>query len=263
LTAPQTVGIPIAGSQIAVVTRDGQVIVLDTATGTTRAAVQLPAGIRSPPTISGGKYIVAADSLFCFALDAGDLSPESAVYLGHGPASVTISPVALPQHTLIVENRGASTAALHVLDGAGVVQELTLAGNVPAVPAVIGSRLVVPTGGGMTVFDITPDAKAPLKKAAEQAVAAAYVAERSGKLLVGGTGLQQCELALSGRSLEVKPLWAAFSTSVCTSPPQGSPDAVFFVRREPQSAGAIAAAVRAANGQPLWETRLSPAEAAP
>ena len=255
----------IAGSQIVLAAADGRVLALDAASGNTRAAVQLPVAIRAAPLVQGGQLIVVGDSLYCFTLNVSDLSPQSAAYLGHASASATVSPIALPQHKLVIENRGVGTAVLHVLDGAGnsSVQELAVGGSVTAPPAVIGSRLVVPTGSGLTVFDIAADAKTPLKKAAEHVIASTYVAERAGKLLVGGAGVQRCDLALSGRALEVKSLWTAFPAGVCKSPPQASSDAVFCVRCEPNSAAAIAAAVRSANGQPLWETPLSLPEAAP
>jgi len=254
----------IAGAQVVVAAGDGHVISLDAASGKTQAAVQLPVAIRAAPLVHGGHAIVFADQLYCFTLSASDLSPQSAAYLGHAPASAMVTPVALPQHKVAIENRGVSTAVLHVLDAAGssVVQELALPGNVNTPPAVIGSRLIVAVGSALTVFDITSDAKAPLKKAAEQSNSAAYVVERAGKLVVGGgAGIQQFDLGLSGRTLEVKPMWAAFPSGIATHAPTGNADAVFCVRQE--AGAAIAAAVRAANGQPLWETRLSLPEAAP
>lgn len=255
----------IAGSNVIVATKAGLIIALDAASGRTAAAVQLPVGLRAAPLVSGSEIFVVGDSLFGFTLKAGDLSPQSAVYLGHAPASTIVVPTALPQHKIVVENRGIELAALHVLDDAAttVLQELPISGFVLSPPVVLGSRLVMATGKSVAIFEMTADTKSPLKKALEQSISATYVAGSAGKLLVGGAGLQQCDLALSGRTLEVKPLWTAFPTGVCLSPPQATSDAVFCIRREPNSSDSIAAAVRAANGQPLWETRLALPEAAP
>lgn len=267
IAAPLVLPPLVSGQQVVVAARDGRVIALDAQTGQTKAAIQLPTVIRVAPATAGGQILVAADRHDLFSLAANDLVAQSAIPLGHEAGSVAVPPIALPAHVAIAENRGASSAVLLVVGESGaVVQELPVAGCVVTPPVLVGSRLVVPTErGGAFVFDVTSDGKVPLKPAGElpPADVASYAGERSGKLLLAGLGLQQSELAARGKGVVIEPLWAAFSGSVCLAPPQVSGETICCVRRTPSSPVAFAAAVRAANGQPLWETRLSLPEAAP
>jgi hypothetical protein len=256
----------VMGQQIVVAARDGRVIALDAQTGQTKAAVQLAAAIRTAPVAAGGRILVAADRHDLFALHANDLSPKTAIALGHDSGSISCQPAALAPLCAIAENRGASSAVLLVASDSAVVQELPLPGCVVATAVRFGPRLVVPTDrGSLAFFEVTPDAKAPLKPTGESPAVgpACYVGEHSGKLLVAGAGLSCCDLVAKGKTIEIKPLWEAFAGSVCLAPPQVNREMIFCVRREIGSPTAIASAVRANNGQPVWETRLALPEAAP
>jgi len=253
----------VLGGQVIVPTDGGLLVALGAASGQTKAAAQLPLPASAAPVAAAGQVLVAADGLYLIRLDPGDLSAKSAVCIGHEPGSASVSPVALPRSVVVAENRGAASAVLHVIgDGPGVLQELPVTGCIVTPPVVIGPRLIVAAdSGGVTVFDVTGDAKAPFKKTAElpPGGSAGYLAEQGGKLLVAGAGLKQ--IAFAGKDLA--PGWTAFQTARCLAPPQVVGESVFCVRREPGSPTAIAAALRAASGQPVWETKLALPEAAP
>jgi outer membrane protein assembly factor BamB len=250
-------------------TRSGRVVKLDAATGKVAAAAQLPLPCRVSPVVaaSGSHIYQLADHSHVFALSAADLSCAGVVYVGHEPASVVTPPLVVGQHLVIADNSGAADATLQVLglkeDGLpqGVVQRVSVPGLVLTPPIVVGQHLVVITDRGDNVaLRLTSEKSTPLERLNEAGASAAHSLIRYGmplgeKLVVAGDGLRLD--ALDPASGSFQPIWTAFAGEALLGPPQQAGDVLFCVRRDATGVGAVAAAVQATTGKPLWQTRIA------
>ena len=266
---------PIAGSPVVsaanvlIATRSGRVLKIDLASGSLVAAAQLPQPCRVPPAVSadGSHVYQLADHSHLYALATADLKCDAAIYIGHEPAGVRAAPQAVGQHLVIGDNTGAARATLQVValqeDGLpqGVVQRVSVAGLVQTPPIVLGKHLVVITDRGAHLpLRITTEKNSPLELLSEPAATDASSIIRHGlslgeKLLVAGDGLRL--EALDAGSGGFQPAWIAFAGDALLGPPQLTGDVLFCVRRDAGGTGAVAAAVQASTGKPLWQTRIA------
>lgn len=254
-----------AGGRVFIATRDGKLIALDAESGDGKSAAQLPQHLRLGPVASDGKHIYQlAEHSLLYVLAAADLKCNGAVYLGHEPGSVEVTPTVLARHLVVAENRG-SSALLHVvpLDDKGTPadssQKVEIEGKVTTSPLLLGDRLIVLTDRQSAVFDYLPAEEEPLKKLGETAVAAGeplarYGLVHAGKLWVADDGLRKFDFVAAGGTL--KEAWAGFAGDAVDALPQAADDTIFCVRRA-GGEGAIATALKASSGEPLWETQLA------
>jgi hypothetical protein len=273
--SPLAGGPIVSGAKLLVATRGGQVFRLDAASGAIDAAVQLPLPCRVPPAISadGSRVYQLAEHSLLFSLAAADLACDTAIYLGHEPASVVAPPLPIGQHLVIGDNAGAADAVLQVIglkeDGQpqGIVQRVGVPGHVLTPPLLLGKHLVALTDRGSSVaLRITAEKSTPLELLAEPHADAASGAVPFGlavgeKLLVAGNGLRL--EALDAASGNFAPTWTAFANETLLAPPQLAGDVLFCVRRDPANTGAVAAAVQASTGKPLWQTPMTAESTAP
>ena len=259
----------VPGTSVVVATRSGRVLKLDAASGNVVATAQLPQPCRVPPAISadGNHVYQLADHSHLYALAAADLKCEAAIYIGHEPASVWVAPLVVGQHLVIGDNSGAAHATLQVValkeDGLpqGVVQRVSARGLVLTPPVVQGKHLVVVTDRGTHVpLRITSEKNTPLESLSEPAASAPDSAVRHGlalgeKLVITGDGMRLEALDASSGGFQLN--WTAFAGDDLLAPPQLAGDVLFCVRRDAGGIGAVAAAVQASTGKPLWQTRIA------
>jgi outer membrane protein assembly factor BamB len=258
----------VAGPSVLVATRSGRVLKLDAASGNSLAAVQLPQLCRVGPAISadGNHVYQLADHSHLFAL-AADLKCEAAIYIGHDPASVRVALLVVGQHLVIGDNAGAAQATLQVValkeDGQpqGVVQRVSVPGQVLTPPVMLGKHLVVITDRGAHVpLRITSERNTPLELLSEPAASAAGSTVRYGlalgeKLVTTDDGLRLEALDAGSGGFQLN--WVAFAGDDLLAPPQLAGDVLFCVRQDAGGVGAVAAAVQASTGKPLWQTRIA------
>ncbi|HEX5104390.1 MAG TPA: PQQ-binding-like beta-propeller repeat protein, partial [Pirellulaceae bacterium] len=264
---------PIAGSPLGtgadvfIATRAGQIIKFDAASGNVANAAQLPQPVGVAPVAAGGRLFQLADHSHLYTLSAADLSCEGAIYLGHAAVGVAVPPLVMDKHLVIAENSGAENSTLHVValgDGGlpqGVVQRLDVSGLVLTPPVVLGKHLAVLTDRGAPLtFEITKGGSTPLQRVGDAAAVlqdslARYGLPIGSRLLVGENGLRL--YAFDESSGNLTETWTAFADDTLLAPPQQAGEVLFCVRREPAGVGAIAAAVQATTGKPLWQTRIA------
>lgn len=268
-SSPLAGGPVVSGAKVLVATRGGQVFRLDAVSGAIDAAVQLPLACRVPPAISadGSRVYQLAEHSLLFSLAAADLACDTAICIGHEPASVVTPPLPIGQFLVVDDNAGAADAVLQVIglkeDGQpqGVVQRVSIPGHVLTPPVLLGKHLVALTDRGSEVaLRITAEKSTPLELLAEP-----HADHDSGtvlfglavgeKLLVAGNGLRL--EALDAGSGNFTPTWTAFANEILLAPPQLAGDVLYCVRRDSANAGMVAAAVQASTGKPLWQTPVA------
>ncbi len=257
-----------AAGRIYVTTSAGQIIALDQKTGEAVAGCRLPlpASAGAMADSSGKLLYQSAAADFLFVLSADDLKGQSAVFIGHTPHSIQVPPLVLPGRLIVAECRGLDRTVLHVLmlDDAGSPRgkhdRLELPGHVLTPPVVFGDRLLVLTDSGTIFrFGIPAAGDAPLAKLGETPANSGRL-QLSFGLIVGSRlcradeGLALFDLAATGEGLQCK--WLRWEGDSFSSPPQQIGETIFCVRHSP-GRGHVAAAVKAADGQPLWETTLA------
>ena len=263
------VGEPLAmGGQVFVATRAGRVVALDAKNGNGKSAADLPQPARLGPVAGGAGtnlYQLAVHS-YLYSLSTADLKSTGAVYVGHELGSVEAAPTILTRHLVVAENRGASSAMLHVipLDDKGVpasaVQQVEVVGHVLTPPVVLAERLLVLTDRQSVAFDYSPEGKEPLKKLGETKVVgsnslARYGVAQAGKLWVAEEALRRFDFLPAGGSL--KQSWSGFAGDAFETAPQTADDILFCVRRAAGRPGVVATALKADSGEPIWETGLA------
>jgi outer membrane protein assembly factor BamB len=257
------------GDKILLTTSAGLATALSAASGNAVAAAGLPSAACSGPATDdfGRRIYQLADRDYLFVLSPDDLKCHTAIYMGHLAACVDIPPLVVGGRLLVAENRGVDRALLHVvpLDESGLpeghVQQVELPGHVFTPPVVVAGRLLVLTDlGTVAAFEIPAKSDEPLAKIAESPLESAGCWLRFGiavgnQFFLADLGLKQTDFAPAGGSLKAK--WTAFQDDVFQSPPQVAGDVLLAVRRPAGDTGWIAAAVKASDGQPLWETPLA------
>lgn len=259
----------VSGGQVFATTRGGQILKLDAASGETLSAVQLPQPCRVGPSLAanGSHVYQLADHSQLFALSASDLQCAGVLYIGHETASVVVPPLVVGQHLIVADNAGAADAMLHAValqdDGMpqGVVQRLEVPGHVLTPPIVVGKNLIVLTDrGAQAALALSAERSTPLEQLGQPSGDAKEIVARYGmplgsKLAVAGDGLRLESLDAANGSFQ--PSWSAFASETLLGPPQLAGDVLFCLRSDPAGSGAIAAAVQASTGKPLWQTQIA------
>ncbi|HUE74517.1 MAG TPA: hypothetical protein VMP01_26860, partial [Pirellulaceae bacterium] len=110
--------------------------------------------------------------------------------------------------------------------------------------------------GAISQFQI-PAADAPLKKLGEMPAASSIPHLTFGlitgnRLCTAGVGIAMFDLTAGE---ELKSRWSRWDDGAFSSPPEQIGEVIYCVRHSP-GRGHVAAAVKVADGQPLWETPL-------
>jgi len=161
---------PVAGKDaIYISAHSGRLISLDSETGDTNWATQLPQTISAAAGIDDRlrRVYLPGDHSNLYVLDSRTGNSVESFYTGHEEGTIVVPPVALLGHLFVIENAGADYANVHVLrmDEKGgdlkVAQApFRLTGNVLVPPVIQQRRMIVLTDRGqVAVYDIEPTAE--------------------------------------------------------------------------------------------------------
>ena len=263
----------VSAGRVIVTTTAGCIFTLALKSGVVSAGCRLPvpAGTSAAADPAGKLLYQPAAADFLFVLNAADLAGQAAIFVGHAPYSLQVSPLVFPGRLIVAECRPLAGTVLHALtlDETGALagghDRRELPREVLTPPIVFGDRLIVLTDAGViSQFQVPAAGDKPLKKLGEMSAASAEPHLTFGliagdRLSTAGAGLALFELTAKE---DLKPKWSRWDDNWFSSPPQQFGNTIYSVRR----AGGtyVAAAVNWADGQPLWETPLAaPQEAAP
>jgi|GEM_PF-5877101 len=264
----------VSGSRIYLPTRSNKLWAIDAATGNSAQRIVLSQPLCASPVIAANRGLLQLGDGGCLYV-LGE-KERKAVAIGHESGSVTIPPLWLPNHVLVVENQGAEHAVLHAigLDASGlperVVQRITVAGQV-LTPTVTNSKAlwVASNDGAIHGFQITADGRKPLQKLASivdvrdaeirdsqsrNSRGVAWPILTGQQLWIGGLGLRSFELAAKGR---LDKGWSGYAADTFEQPPAAIGKLIVHARRAVGAAGLVVAAIEALDGKPVWETALA------
>jgi outer membrane protein assembly factor BamB len=273
----QAVGQPIvaqpvpAGNRLLVPAENGQLILVDLATGASTGRVQLPQAFDVPPAVDPQRSLVfqVADQSTLYVLSQGDWACRQVFHLGHPLGGVAAPPVIAGNYLLVVVNEGPADATLRVLEigppgpafhEVKAVEHVRLKGRVTSAPLVQGQRVAVVTVGGLLqVFELTAGGdKPPLKSLAQSELsgkeeATRYLFSRGDQWWVADSQLARYEIE-SGRLV---PQQITDRLSRFTQPPVLLGSAICHVRQRPDTPGVTVSAVDFQQHKPIWQTWLA------
>ena len=261
----------IYGKRILVATRSGRILDVDAASGEAARHAVIPQQLGVAPGTSKLRHLYqVGDHSNLYVLDETTLECKEVYYLGHKPGSVVTRPVMVLGHLFVAVNSGEEYCDLHVLavDENGLkikpaMKPIRLKGRIVVMPLAAGARLTVVTDrGAIHVFEVNPaNADEPVMNAVEPLVASfknaliGYPVMDGGRLFVGNDRFTKYEVQTSQARLIRK--WIKDERDVFVAPPVVLGDAVYHLRRRQHSPSYTAAAVRADDGQRLWEVDLA------
>lgn len=275
-TASGIAGIALATSgPLLVAARDGRVLKSEVQSGELQGAIHLPMGIDAPPAIGPRQrlcYQLASHSNL-FVLDIASGTCHEVVQLGHAAGSMPLAPLFVGSYLLLVENHGAASSRLRVLqaDAQGLnlrqVQAIELVGRVTSSPRQISRTLAVVTDlGAIYVLEITPDAQdEPLRMVASRPTSDGPPQPRplllSGdRLWVGGAALGCYELQLAASKLAPQRTLYEGDTIVSLE----ALGETLVVARADRRGGTLLSALDSKSGQhDYWECHVAAPLAAP
>jgi outer membrane protein assembly factor BamB/TolA-binding protein len=257
--------------QVVVATSSGRMVKLDAASGEVVGAIEVPQPLVVRPATDSRErlYYQPADHSNLYVLSAGDGTCQEVFHLGHESGRVRAAPVVVGRYLLVAENRGAADGVLHVLktDDKGLAlesaQQHPYQGHVVTAPEVAGRSVFLATDhGAILVFEVaTSDQAPPLAKVTEklaepESSVIRYLLARGGRLFVAGLGLTRYDVQTARGRLS--PSWVRQEQSVGLAAPQlFGQKTLINARQRRDFPGVVVAAVRADDGQSIWETHLA------
>lgn len=255
-----------------VATIDGRLTALDPESGNAQGYTAFPQPIVGAPALEprGRRLYQAGDHAHLFVLDRATLEGLEVVDLGYAASSVAVSPTVVSRYVIVAENHLANGCRLRVLvaDDEGLnlkeVQQVELEGHVVSPPQVADRYLHVFTDrGGVIVLAVaTSDVDQPLTKVIETVTGSqergpSYARIAGRDLWIGNDRLTK--FAVQAAAARIAPLWTIDRGDLFCQPPVVQGEALITARKRKAFSGVAMSAVRADDGQPLWETQLAAA----
>lgn len=255
---------------VIIATSSGKLIKIDAASGSSDGHIHLPQAVAVRPSVDSRErlYYQPADHSNLFVVTA-DGACQEVFYLGHETGRIRVAPVTVGRYVLVAENRGATDGVLHVLktddNGLGLASAQTIPyqGHVVVAPEVAGRSVFLATDRGMIlVFEVSvSDQGTPLVKVTEKPVdpeptLIRYLLVRNGRLWVAGAGLSRYDVQTARGRLA--PSWTRQDRDISLADAQlVGQKTLVSIRRRQGLPGVAVAALRADDGQALWETQLA------
>ncbi len=273
----------VADNRIAIATRSGRLLWVDSESGQAAPVAQLPQALSVAPGVDDqhGRLYQVGEHSSLYILSTDTLSCDEVAYIGHRSASVNVPAISVSGHVFVAEN-GGDYSLLHILvaDSNGLalrpaLEPMRLDGEVVVPMQAFGRRLLVVTDrGAMHVFDVDPgNADEPVRTTARtlptsRVKSITFPLVDSGRIFVADNKLSRFELQASRGELVRK--WVDEGDEVYVAPLQLHQDVVFCARRHPRSTSTQVVAIRVASGrneqgegQELWTTELGAAPSMP
>jgi outer membrane protein assembly factor BamB/tetratricopeptide (TPR) repeat protein len=267
-----------AGNRLLVPTEQGQLVLVDLATGASPGHIELPQPLGVSPTVDPQRSLVfqVADQSTLYVLSEDDWTCRQVFHLGQQRDAVAAPPVIAGGYLLVVENAGAREATLRVLGlgppGAGQgelksLQHVALKGRVTTPPLVDGQRVAVVTVQGIVeLFKLAPATRAPsagwspLERVARSELsgreeATRYLLARDNRWWVADTQLARYEIEAEGGRLVPRQISDRLSKFI--QPPVLLGAVMYHFCRRPGMPGVMVSAVDPQTDEPVWQTWLA------
>ncbi len=231
---------------------------------------EFPQGLRNSPAASrdGGFLYLLGEHSNLFVLNQRERTCTMVMHLGHEAGEVHIGPQLLGAYLIVPQDSGAANSrilVLEVADGGASVSlkqsNLEIPGHVFHPPTAAGKLVIISTDhGGHYVYDVKPaGATVPLTSIAQlsgisgrTAVPFTYV--RGSEFWSAGKGLVKYEIQATASS--IRPSWSRRTDDTYLQPLRAIGDTLFTLRRAPNTAGDLLAAVQLSSGEPIWEAHI-------
>jgi outer membrane protein assembly factor BamB/tetratricopeptide (TPR) repeat protein len=263
-----------AGNRLLVPTEQGQLVLVDLATGASPGHVQLPQPLGVSPTVDPQRSLVfqVADQSTLYVFSQDDWACRQVFHLGQQRDAVAAPPVIAGGYLLIVENQGPGPgsawypATLRVLGMAEkgelkFLQHVRLKGRVTTAPLVHGQRVAVLTvQGTLELFKLAPAGGPPLQSLARSELpgreeATRYLLARDDQWWVADTQLARYEIEAEGGRLVPRQITGRLLKFI--QPPLLSGSVMYQVRERPGMPGVMVSAVDPQTDEPVWQTWLA------
>lgn len=253
-----------------VATIDGRLTALAPKDGQAQGYTKFPQPIVGAPTLEprGRRLYQVGDRAHLYVLDGKSLDCLEVVDLGHAASSVAVSPTVVSRFVIVSENHLARGCRLRVLvaDDNGLhlkeVQQLEFEGRIVSPPQVADRYLHVFTDrGGVIVLAVaSTDTDHPLTKVIETVTGSeergpSYARIDGRDLWIGNDRLTK--FAVQAAAARIAPQWTIDRGDVFCQPPALLGDALITARKRKTFSGVAVAAVRASDGQPIWQSQLA------
>lgn len=255
------------GETVYTTTESGILLALDTVSGATRWAQQIPQTAHTSPGLMrrGAHLYQMADHSNLYVLSSQNGSCIQSFYIGHDVGTARVPAVALLGHLFVIENRGSDYCLVHILridDTTGQVSKaqdpVRLDGNVTTSPEVQERRLIVLTDRGqIVVLDVELSAEGDkVSKAAEKV--ASYDTPTESQMVVGRnemwvTGARIGRFDLQINTGKVIPDWVQHEADTFIAKPMLIEGVLLHARRLRGTQGVRITAARPQDGTVLWQ----------
>ncbi|MCM2373327.1 outer membrane protein assembly factor BamB family protein [Aporhodopirellula aestuarii] len=260
---------PVAGkNSILISAYSGRLISLDTETGDTNWATQLPQSISTAAGIDDDlrRVYLPGDHSNLYVLDSRTGNSIESFYIGHEEGTIAVAPVSLLGHLFVIENAGADYANVHVLrmDEKGgslkvAQQPFRLTGNVMVPPVIQQRRMIVLTDRGqVAVYDIEPTAENQQVSLIAQQVASydtptlTHMAVGRSQMWITGTRVGRYELQINTGRVVYD--WGKEEGDTFIGQPLALEDALIHARRLRGTSAIRVTGAEPKTGQELWRT---------
>jgi len=258
----------IDGDEIFVNTVDGEAYCIDAATGQTRWGKKLPQGIEVGTGGATGKkkrYVLGNHSnLYVLSRASGQC--EEVMYVGHGPASISVPPIWILNQLILFETDGPDASLMRVFttndDGLQIQagqKPVRLRGHVVVPPQVDGRRLAVVTNlGEVAILDV--DKANPKEKVTKlvNSIENETIPKLTWPLMVGNdlwlASTRLCFYQVQVSSQKLNRLWLKEDSDQFTCRPIKLDDMLIHARIVRGNLGVRVAAMNPSSGDILWES---------
>ena len=244
--------------RVMVALQSGKLVAFDKESGEVRVAAQFPQQLSAAPGYDprSQKLYVAAGHASLFVLDADTLAAIEVVHVGHAEGMVTVPATPVGDHVIVLENRTAQLALMHVFARnnqgtslARVGTPVRLNGAVHDPPIRFGRNILIVTEAG-AVYVFESDAAGsdePVRPFAERRVGdrdgvPQYARIAGGRLFVAGGGL--AEFTISALRAELNRTWVRNVDDLYIAPPATFGNVIISQRLRRNSVGTIVDAIR-------------------
>lgn len=262
----------IAGDRIYVALSEGNVHIVDSASGELTGTIQFGQRIAVSPTVATDveRLYVLAEHSSLYILSTADYSCLGVYYLGQNAGNLSVPLVRVLNKLFVAINTGLRSSQLICLatDEKGVPKDVDvqkrLEGVVNTPLLVEGRRLVVVTNlGEISAFEVTnatgQEAISTIanRDAESGSGLARFALLDQGNIWIGDSRINKLTIQATGNSIRLSNLEDDFGGDTFNHPLQLAGDAVIHVRRPAKQAGSIVAATDLKSGQTIWQTELA------
>ena len=259
-------------SGVYVTAPSGHLFLLDTEVGDVKWGIRYPQTVDSGPgrDESTGRLYQAGGHSNLYVLDGRNGDCTESFYIGHGPGTVIVPPIALLGHVFVIENATADIAKVHVLrindepDENGNTLSIAqppfrLVGNVRVTPEIDERKVIILTDRGeVTVLDIEVTAEGRQVEDVAS-LPAFYDSPTETQMAVDGTSMWIAGKRIGRYDLQysrerVVRRWSEHELDTFVGRPYVVGDVLIHARRLRDSEAVRVSAAEPDTGKDIWRT---------